>query len=182
MNSDAISATQPSTRQLFDQIYKTHSNNLYRFLYFLFGNKEEAEDILQEAFIKLYHAFLEGQQINNIKAWLFRVASNLSTNILKRNSHLQKILSQHSDEVIGNLTATQDDAEQQIIRHQETKIMRQGIGSLLPRDQVVLALYLNGLVYEDIARAIKVRKSTIRTILFRAISRLNKHIKHGGQS
>jgi RNA polymerase sigma factor (sigma-70 family) len=180
MNTNSMPAAQLSTRQLFDQIYKTHANNLYRFLYFLFGNKEEAEDILQEAFIKLYHSFLDGQQILNIKAWLYRVASNLSTNVLKRHSHLQKILSHHSDEVMGNLTACPDDAEQQLMRHQEIKIMQQGIGALRPRDRVVLALYLNGMGYDDIAKTIKVRKSTIRTILFRAISRLNKQIKHGG--
>lgn len=167
---------QLSTRQLFDQIYKSHANSLYRFLYFLFGNKEEAEDILQEAFVKLYHSFLDGQQINNIKAWLYRVASNLSTNVLKRHSHLQKILSHHSDEVMENLTACPDNAEQQLIKDQEIHIMRQGIGSLRPRDRVVLALYLNGMNYDDIAKAIKVRKPTIRTILFRAISRLNKQI------
>ena len=63
--------------KIFLDAYEKHADDIYRHCYFRVYNKELAEDITQETFIKTWKYILAGQEIKNIKAFLYRVAVNL---------------------------------------------------------------------------------------------------------
>lgn len=61
----------------FLDAYKNHADAIYRHCYFRVYNKDLAEDLTQETFIKTWKYIAEGKEIKNIKAFLYRVAINL---------------------------------------------------------------------------------------------------------
>ena len=65
--------------QEFLDAYKQYADSIYRHCYFRVYNKELAEDLTQETFIKTWKYIAQGKEIKNIKAFLYRVAVNLIT-------------------------------------------------------------------------------------------------------
>src|SRR5262245_29367891 len=66
--------------QGFDEIYQRHAAELYRYLRRLLGTRAKAQDILQETFLKLHLQIASSREIDNLRAWLFHVATNLAHN------------------------------------------------------------------------------------------------------
>ncbi|MBX4200907.1 RNA polymerase sigma factor, partial [Candidatus Parcubacteria bacterium] len=64
-------------QQEFLDAYKQHADAIYRHCYFRVYNKDLAEDLTQETFIKTWKYIVEGKKVDNIKAFLYRVAVNL---------------------------------------------------------------------------------------------------------
>ena len=66
----------------YNHIYNTHSEGLYRFLYYKYGNRDEAQDKVQEAFVKLWNKCKEVTPAK-AKSFLFTVANNMMLNVVK---------------------------------------------------------------------------------------------------
>jgi hypothetical protein len=69
-----------TARELTDHHYRENRDSIYRYLISLGTNPSEAQDLTQETFLRLYIALRNRKQIENIRAWLFTVASNLAMN------------------------------------------------------------------------------------------------------
>jgi RNA polymerase sigma factor (sigma-70 family) len=69
-----------AAREMVGRAYRENRLAIYRYLIALGTNPAEAQDLAQEAFLKLYVAIRQGQRIENLRAWLFAVASNLALN------------------------------------------------------------------------------------------------------
>ncbi len=76
----------------FHDLYKQYFHHIYRFAYSLMGHPEEANDITQETFIKLYRQIESGEEIRTPKAWIYRVAGNSCYNHLKREKLSRDIM------------------------------------------------------------------------------------------
>jgi RNA polymerase sigma factor (sigma-70 family) len=62
--------------QRFDEFFMEEHERLFKALYFVTGNREEAEELMQEAFLKLWERWEDRERINDLTAYLFRVALN----------------------------------------------------------------------------------------------------------
>jgi RNA polymerase sigma-70 factor (ECF subfamily) len=138
------------------------------------GNDEEARDSTQEIFIKLYRQLDTGKDIINLKAWMYRVAANTCYNHLKRKKIFQHIMEENIQSDI-----TTEKIEEDLIKKQETAILRKAIEKLPVRDRLILTLYKDGLSTLEIAQVIRVKKNSIGKILARSIEKLSKIIKRG---
>ena len=159
----------------FDSLYREYFNHIYRFSHSLMGNPEEADDITQETFIKLYRQLESGEETRNPKAWIYRVAANSCYNHLKRKKLSRIILAKENfppDIAPGNI-------EEDMMKQQEIYLLRSAIRKLPARDQVILTLYKNGFSTTEIAETIKVKKNSIGKILARSVEKLSKVIKKG---
>lgn len=160
-------------------MYEEHSNNIYKFAYRLTGNPQEAEDITQETFLKLYNHVNSHHNLQNPKAWIYRVAANTCYNLLKRNEKYRKILSEDGETIGNKENNRQNHIESEFIKNEEMQIIKNALKELPLRDRLVLELHQDGISYRDMARIIDVRKSSVRTILYRAIDKLERCIKGG---
>lgn len=65
------------TERQFTEAYETHHDEIFRFCLYRVFDRELAVDLTQETFIKTWHCIVRGDDINNIRAFLYRVARNL---------------------------------------------------------------------------------------------------------
>src|SRR3989338_8171097 len=72
-----MSEEKSDLEQEFLQAYDTHADAIFRHLYLRIGDREDAKDLLQEAFIKAWEYARKGKEIENIRAFLYRIAGNL---------------------------------------------------------------------------------------------------------
>ena len=100
-----------------EEVYKQHKDNIFQYSYYLTGDKQMSEDIVQETFLKFANLKERKQDIRSIKDWLFICARNLTFNYLKKiNRPYTPIESSNSvtieqkifiEQVLGKLEASE---------------------------------------------------------------------------
>ncbi|MDI6906197.1 MAG: RNA polymerase sigma factor SigX [Thermoanaerobacterales bacterium] len=145
---------------MFDRYYP----EIFRQLAYILGNRDTAEDLAQETFLKLYAHPPRHQ--DNLPAWLRKVAVNLAY------KHLQKEQNRRRREL---KIAAEDEHNRAgvdpVTRRQEVRDVRAVLETLSRRDRTCLLLRFSGYSYAEIAEIIGVEPSSVGTLLARARSR-----------
>lgn len=68
----------------FEPVIRMYEKNMYRFCFFMLGNRQEAEDAAQDVFFKAYRHLGGYNERQTFKAWLYKIAENHCRNVLKR--------------------------------------------------------------------------------------------------
>lgn len=151
----------------FDTVYRANYAAIYQYCFRLLGSAEEAKDVTQETFVRLYNSNQSERDIDNVPAWLYRVATNLSTNLVRNRKRRTELLNEHRRDEASPLNA-----EQELIRKEEVAKIRQKIEQLPMRDQALLNLYQDHRSYSEIAQILGIKKNSVGTLLARAIAKL----------
>ncbi len=151
----------------FEEVYNKDYTSLYRYCYRLLGNADETKDLVQETFVRYYDMTRSGTEIISPLPWLFRVATNLIRNHAKMNKRQTEL--QNESQPIPVLP---DTAETELIRKQSIGHVRTAMKQLSTRDQALLNLYQERRTYTEIAEILDINKSSVGTLLARAIDRL----------
>lgn len=154
---------------LFVALFDAHHDRLFRILNRIIGDPEQAGDIAQEAFVKLYR---KGAAPDAPEAWLITVALNLFRNAHAKRTRRSRLLTlergraAHSDPMPSPAGVVDSDDERQRVRT--------ALDSLPERDRALLLLASEGYSYRDIAGALDLRSSSVGTLLARAKMRFRE--------
>ena len=158
--------------QEFQSIYENNFTRIYRFIYRFLGDRHLAEDLTQETFLKLYGQLNSEQGLSNPRPWLYRVASNLCKNHLKR-----KKLHQNFEFVIGRQNPIHEKSiENTIIDAEEIQRLRNILKRLSAQDQLLLQLYQEGFSYREISEITNIRFSSVGKKISRAIMKCKEQL------
>ena len=140
----------------FRAFYERTAKPLLRFLVCITRRPEVAEDILQEAYCRLLTARLPAMDDQQMRNYLFRIASNLVRDRWRRTKN--DLAPEHAAEIPAPAA------------HLERKLgVRQAFDRLKPRDRQLLWLaYVEGASHQEIAESTGLRSGSIRLLLFRA--------------
>ena len=137
-------------------------------LYYLVGNREDARDALQETFVKCWRHRESLGEVENLKAWIFRVALNTGRDL--RSSAWRRRRQPLAE---GELSAVQQSPAGELVHAEELTRVRTAVMDLRPEEQEVFLLRQNGeLTYEAIAAAIGIPLGTVKTRMRLAIEKL----------
>ena len=159
---------------LFNQI----RDELVSTLLYVLGNADDAQDAAQEAFLKCWRARDSLPDIQNLRAWIFRVGLNAAKDY-QRSAWNRKSRPLPEDDLI---VPTRDEPPGRALEDQETlDRLREAIAGLRPEEQEVFLLRQNGeLTYEQIAELRGAPVGTVKTQMRTALQKLRK-ILHPGQ-
>lgn len=91
------------------EIYERHADNIYRLCYSYMKNSQDAQDALQNTFVKLMRAEKEFDSVNHEKAWLIVTAGNTCKDMLKSWWH--KTTVSYDDNIAEDMAGSEDDRE-----------------------------------------------------------------------
>ncbi len=174
---------------LFEQEMLPHVGALQTFAYHLTYNQEDADDLVQETYLKAYRFIDKYEKGTNAKAWLFKILKNAYINEYRKKVKqpskvdFEEIVTYH-DTDDDHLTGYSD-LREEIFQHMMGDEVTMAINSL-PIDfrTVILLCDIEGFTYEEIASIIDVPIGTVRSRLFRARNLLKERLtdyakKHG---
>ena len=148
----------------FKEILWPIKNKLYRFSLRVVGDPTEAEDVVQEVFIKVWNKRSELHQYKNIEAWCMTLTRNLSIDKL-RSKHRRTDQLDHQME----LRATSATPLQQTEYRDTLDQVKGLIGQLPEKQKMVMHLRdMEGLSYQEIADALQLSMEQVKVNLFRA--------------
>ncbi len=172
MTTDAWLIRSVTTRSEadFDSLFLAHYDGVYRLLYRIVGAREEAEDLAQETFLRLSRQRFRADQEHNLRAWLYRVATNLAYNLLRGESRRTR----RQEQFIRQATADEPDPTEAVLRGDEQAAVRRTLASLSEKQAQLLLLRHAGLSYRELAEAVGVAPGSVGALLARAEAAFEK--------
>ena len=147
-----------ASQALFDE----HGAAVYRFAVAMLRHPQDAEDVLQETFLKLLRHLRSGGASINVKAWLFTVAANAARDRLRRRTRWIPWAPAH-DVAVPPPALDDEDGRRRAVRL--------ALDALSARDRLLLALRAQGFSYREIGAASGIRVSSVGRLLARAVDR-----------
>lgn len=158
----AVEKARGGDADAFRLLVERHSRDVYRLALRVTGNCQDAEDVVQETFLKLLQHLEAGGNTDNVRGWLFTVAANASRDRQRRGMRWLPWTTDHDVAVDPPVLADEDG------RH---RALRASMRHLPERDRLLLALRAQGLSYREIASAAGVNETSVGQFLARAIER-----------
>lgn len=160
----------PTDKEAFEAVFTRYYSLVYQIAYHCTGQREEAEDIAQEAFIRFYHTPPHATSDVERRAWLCRVTTNLGLNALRSRQRRINHEEQASDCVLtpSSVDSAQLNPEQHVIAREQAAFIRSVLAELPERQQIYILLRSIGLSYAEIAQATGVAPASVGSLLARA--------------
>ncbi|HCR18662.1 MAG TPA: RNA polymerase subunit sigma-24 [Candidatus Latescibacteria bacterium] len=168
----------------YGKIVNRYRGRLYNFIFRFVGERETAEDIVQETFLRAFRKRKEYRAIANFSTWLFTIAGNLAKSELRRRKRW-RLFSLHKDDENDTVMDLPDESfrpdtvtESSIADVQ----IQQAILSLPEKyRQVVLLRDVEGLSYQEISEISKCPVGTVKSRVNRARLKLQQKLKNEGR-
>jgi RNA polymerase sigma factor (sigma-70 family) len=170
------------TDDIFEKEFFPHMQALKTFAYHLTYNDAEADDLVQETYLKAHKFILNYDRGTNAKAWLFKILKNAYINEyrkkIKRPTKVEledvNIYRDGDDQSSAGYTDLRDDIFEQTMGDEVSTAIK-----MLPEEfkTVILLCDIDGFSYEEIAKILELPIGTVRSRLFRARNMLKDKLK-----
>lgn len=159
--------------QAFAYIIDKYKNPLYATILRMVKNPQDAQDLVQEAFLKVYRQLDKYQETGTFSSWLYRVAVNHCMDEFRK-----KRIRTTPAEFAEDQAVDRNHPEIVYLKKEKQRQLERLIGTL-PEDErlIVLLRYANDCSYEEIGRMVNVPVSTVRNKLHRAKKKMRDTVK-----
>ena len=166
----------------FELLLQRYRTPLVNFLFRMVRAREEAEDLAQEVFLRVYRARKDYVPSAKFTTWLFRIATNLALNSVRDNRHQRMEVSldapvtvdaEDGDEKPLDIAEKHPNIEQYLVEEARKKMIRRAIDKLPEKQRAAVLLHkYQELDYGDIAKILECSESALKSLLFRAYETL----------
>ena len=171
----------------FEQLVVRYQKNIYNLTLRMSGNPEDAYDLAQEAFLRAWRSLSSFQFEASFSTWLYRLATNLCIDFLRRQRRGKTIPLQFEEDDEAQelpLPDPKPGPEEQAILTEDRQAMTDALSALEPAYRMALTMrVIDGLSYQEIAAALEVREGTVKSRIARAREKMRQILlQHGNFS
>jgi RNA polymerase sigma-70 factor (ECF subfamily) len=174
MNGNALRNLADRVAGLFGELRMP----LFRYLVVALGSAEEAEDAVQECFLRLCRHLQQGGEVKNERLWLFHVAHNLLLDQKKSGRALREVLPPDWDSFAATHPDLAPDQEQRLLTREKYEALREAFSGLTEQQREVLRLREEGLGYKEIAEVLFMNVPVVAAHIRRAVAKIKAKL-HG---
>ena len=164
-------ARRPEPQDEVLRWFAEEGTSLYRFSRSLVRTREEAEDVVQETFLKLLRHLQHDGDRRNLRAWLFTVAANGCRDRIRGRWRWVPWTAESDARTVTPAEARRDPEERRQAVPADRAPAKRALAVLGHRDRLLLMLRGQGLSYADIGRAAGIRPVSVGRLLARAVER-----------
>ena len=164
--------------EAFNRLMEHHERRMYAVALRMCANREDAQDCLQEAMLRVYRAIGSFKGESSFSTWVYRITMNTCLDELRRRKNKQ---SASLDDLLDEGWAPADDSgspEKHAVRAETARILRQTIQEL-PDDMraAVVLRDIQGYTYEEIAKILDINVGTIKSRISRGREKLREKLR-----
>ncbi len=159
----------------WDEVVRQHSTRVYRLAYRLSGNPQDAEDLTQETFVRVFRS-LANYQPGTFEGWLHRITTNLFLDLVRRRQRIRfDALPDDTERMPGSAPSPE-----QVYADTYLDPQVQAALDALPTDfrVAVVLCDIEGLTYEEIAATLGIKLGTVRSRIHRGRVQLREALAH----
>ncbi len=160
---------------VFDRLYKEYQQDVFQFLIYMVKNKDTAEDLLQEVFIKVMNSYHRFEGKSSEKTWLFSIAKNVTIDYFRKQKTIRKRVMDRFDwgerEISGQEPLPEEIAEQS---EQVKKLYACLDYCTTDQKMVIITRYIQDLNISETAEILGWSEGKVKTTQHRAIKKLKE--------
>lgn len=178
--SDAVvvAMARDGDSDAFRALVERHSRAIFKLAYRMTGNEQDAEDVVQETFLRAYRRLQQFQSRANFGTWLHRIGVNCSLDLMRsRQRHEQHREAAPLDQPEAELSlpATDPSPDRVLFSAEVQQKVADVLARLSPKEKAAFVLrHFEGMSIEDIGRTIGVRENAAKNNIFRAVRKLRE--------
>jgi len=180
-DEDLIEKFQNGDLYAFDLIVKRYKNQLLNFVYRFLGNAEEAEDLVQETFLRVYRNRKAYQKVAKFSTWIYTIAGNLAKTELRKRKRRKffSISDLGYNEKDYDISDEAFNPEKDVDGRMKEEIIHKEIDDLSPKfREVILLRDVQQLSYEEISQIVNIPLGTVKSRVNRGRLKLQEKLKH----
>jgi RNA polymerase sigma-70 factor (ECF subfamily) len=175
---EALAGSVPA----FEKLVSLYSKKIYNYCYRMAGNKEDAEDILQDVFVKAYRSLNGFRRNSQFSTWLYRIAYNACIDHHRK----KKIVTvpvlgvdEEGRQLVTEIASDGPSLEEQVLSNERKLAVQKAIAKLRPEYRTVILLReIDGLSYDEIACVLNIPLGTVKSYISRARETLRASLIH----
>lgn len=158
----------------FDRIYELYSHKLYSFVFKIIKNESDADDIVQEVFVKIWESRGKLDDYKSLNSYILTIAYNNSIDLIRKRINSNKYLEHlKKSSVIQSTASSIDELEFNELNNQVEKLIAQ----LPERQKQVYHLHREeGLTYPEIAEQLSISKNTVENHMVKALRYIRQNM------
>jgi RNA polymerase sigma-70 factor (ECF subfamily) len=179
-DEELIARTRRGDRAAFQGLVEKYQRRIYAVTYGLLGNREDALDAVQDAFIKAYNSLDKFKGRSGFYTWLYRIATNAAIDLGRKTSRRDEIEFREdieADEEKGSYPVgpAPENPADDLMRKELGELIEDAIGQLPPEQRTAIVLrQIEGLSYREIAKVMKCSQGTVMSRLHYGRKRLQE--------
>ena len=171
-------------RRAFAELVEMYKDRIFRLAYRMLGNNQEAEDVVQETFLRVFtnlHRYDESQKFST---WIYRIAANLCIDRLRKRKNLYSLDADMTDNSEGSdwyslLPSNEKTPESHMMVSETQEQVRKAIDALPEKyKSVVILRYLHDLSLQEIGEVLDMPVTTVKTRVHRGREYLRKKLEN----
>jgi RNA polymerase sigma-70 factor (ECF subfamily) len=175
-----IAQFQKGNVQAFDVLVRRYKDQLLNYVFRFVGNRVDAEDIVQETFLRVYKNKHYYKEIAKFSTWVYTIAGNLAKTELRRRKR-RKIFSVSNfvnDERDFDIPDTAHNPEKEVDSSMKDDVIQRTIEKLPPKfKEVILLRDVQGFAYEEISQILNIPLGTVKSRVNRGRLKLQEDLK-----
>ena len=160
----------------FEELVLKYEKTVYNLALRMVGDRDDAFDMTQEAFIKAYGSLSSFRGDSKFSVWIYRIATNVCLDFLRSKSRKQQVsltVSDDDEDAQLDIPDPKADPEQQLIKKISMQSVEEGLKTLPDKQRQILVMReLGGMSYAEIGKALSLEEGTVKSRIFRARKRL----------
>ena len=170
-DGDLVRRAQTGDRDAFGVLVRRYQHRVFALGIRMLHNRSDAEDLVQETFLRAFRALDRFEPDRPLAPWLFRIATNRALSSLARRGR------QDHDELPPDLAAHGPSPEEETDKRRLERAVRAAVAELPPEQRTILTLRVaEGLSYREISEAVDVPIGTVMSRLARARETLRRKV------
>ncbi len=172
----AVALAREGDDQAFRVLVERHSRSLFRLAFRMTGNREDAEDVVQETFLRAYRQLHRFESRANFGTWLYRIAVNCSHDVMRAKPRRETPMDPSQPEG-GSAQRSGDgaipDQNRLAFSAEVRRRVNEAMTELSPRERAAFVLrHFEGLTIDEIGRTLGLRTNATKHSIFRAVRKV----------
>jgi RNA polymerase sigma-70 factor (ECF subfamily) len=171
-----VALARDGNSEAFRALVERHSRAVYRLAHRMTGNPSDAEDVVQETFLKAYRQLGRFESRANFSTWLHRIAVNCSIDLIRSRPHREAAHDAADLEEIGSVAnedTSQRTPERLMLSTEVQERITDAMSSLSQRERAAFVLrHFEGHSIEDISRSLGLKANATKHSIFRAVRKM----------
>ena len=176
-----VEKARQGKRQAFGKLIRKYQDKVLYLVFDIVGNYEDARDVAQEVFVKVFDKLNTFEQRANFSSWLYRIAVNLSIDFARkkeRHSDYSIDINSQEQNIEKNISTIQSNKPENILENKEmSNQIDSAIKNLSDNQRIAVVLrYYHEMKIKLIAQVMECNENTVRVHLFRAMQKLSQDL------
>jgi RNA polymerase sigma-70 factor, ECF subfamily len=171
-DATAVAKAKGGDEEAFRVLVERHSRSIYRLAYRMTGKPEDAEDVVQETFVRAYKQLVRFEARSNFATWLYRIGFNCSIDYMRARPHRESTEEHDTLERLspGDHRPSMDDM---VFAGQIGEKVQGALKDLSPQERAAFLMrHYHGCSIEEICEALDLKSNAAKHSIFRAVKKM----------